>query len=104
MEEVSGADLGWFFRQWVYRAGSPSIEGSWKYDSARKRVEIELAQTQGGGAYRLPLEVAVGAEVRRIEMTEMRQRFEIPAERAPASVTLDPNTWMLVKAALRERR
>ena len=23
MEETSGADLGWFFQQWVYRAGSP---------------------------------------------------------------------------------
>ena len=33
-----------------------------------------------------------------MEMTEARQRFEIPAERAPASVTLDPNTWMLVDA------
>src|SRR5205085_12177857 len=23
MEEVSGTDLGWFFRQWAYRSGSP---------------------------------------------------------------------------------
>jgi aminopeptidase N len=96
MEEVSGEDLRWFFQQWVHRAGSPVIEGSWKYNAAAKRVDLELSQTQGGAAYRLALEVGVGAEIRRIEMTGSRQRFEIPAERAPAAVTLDPNTWMLI--------
>jgi aminopeptidase N len=50
MEEVSGTDLAWFFRQWLYRAGSPVVEGVWKYNGAGKRVELELAQTQAGEA------------------------------------------------------
>ena len=33
MEENSGADLGWFFDQWLNRAGSPVVEGSWRYDA-----------------------------------------------------------------------
>src|ERR1700755_3214407 len=32
MEEAAGADLGWFFEQWMYRAGSPAVEGGWKYN------------------------------------------------------------------------
>ncbi len=65
MEEISGADLGWFFRQWLYRAGSPVVEGGWRYNAAAKMIEIELAQTQPGDAFRLPLEVGVGARMRR---------------------------------------
>ena len=84
-------------------AGSPAIQGWWKYNGATKRVELELEQTQSGEAYRLPLEVAVGAEIRRIDMTEQRQRFEIAAEHAPPSVTLDPNTWTLIKSTLEKR-
>ncbi len=60
MEEVSGADLGWFFQQWLYRAGSPAVEGTWHYNAAAATVAIELMQTQNGEAYRLPLEIAVG--------------------------------------------
>src|SRR5262249_4205247 len=29
MEEASGQDLGWFFDQWLYRPGSPVVEGGW---------------------------------------------------------------------------
>ncbi len=57
MEENSGADLDWFFDQWIYRAGSPVVEGRWSYDAAAKKVILELNQTQPGEAYRLPLQV-----------------------------------------------
>ena len=36
MEETSGADLGWFFQQWLLRAGSPVVSGGWKYNRRRK--------------------------------------------------------------------
>jgi len=105
MEEVSGSDLRWFFRQWLYRAGSPVLEGTWSYNSEARKVEIELAQTEPGEAYRLPLEVAVaesGAapKIASIEMTAKQQRFELDAAKEPASVELDPHTWVLVDARL----
>src|SRR5205085_2885493 len=103
MEEVAGTDLGWFFRQWVYRAGSPVVEGGWKYNGSAKRLEVELAQMQPGDAYRLPLEVAVGGKIERIEMMQKRQRFEIAMEQAPGSVILDPNMWMLMEAKFEKR-
>jgi aminopeptidase N len=106
MEEVSGADLGWFFRQWLYRAGSPVVTGGWTYDAATGKIAVELTQTQPGEAFRLPLEVAVkGAEVRfeKIEMTAKQQTFEIAADREPSSVELDPHTWMLMDAKFAKR-
>jgi aminopeptidase N len=98
MEEDSGADLGWFFKQWLNRPGSPVVEGGWRYNAETKRIEIELAQTQAGDAYRLPLEVGVEARIEKIEMTGKQQRFEIAADKEPGSVVLDPNTWVLMDA------
>jgi aminopeptidase N len=103
MEEVSGADLGWFFRQWMYRAGSPVVEGGWKYNPQTKNVEVDLAQKQDGDAYRLPLEVSVQGKIEKIEMTEKQQRFTIASDKEPSSVELDPNTWILMDAHFEKR-
>jgi aminopeptidase N len=103
MEEASGTDLGWFFEQWLRRAGSPVVQGGWKYNAAAKRVEIELTQTQAGAPYRLPMEVALGKKIEKIAMTQKQQRFEIVADQAPPSVVLDPNTWLLMDTRLVKR-
>ncbi len=102
MEEVSGSDLGWFFQQWMYRAGSPALDGGWKYSSASRKIEIELTQTQAGEAFRLPLDIAFAAagappKIATFQMTGKRQHFETACDREPASVELDPNTWMLAQ-------
>ncbi len=98
LEEISGQDLGWFFDQWLYRAGSPVLEGGWKYDATARKVAIDLSQVQPGAAYRLPIEIGIGPRVSKIDMTQRQQHFEIPCESAPGSVELDPNTWMLMSA------
>ena len=108
MEETAGADLGWFFQQWLQRSGSPVISGGWKYNPDAKKIELDLAQTQPGDAYRLPLEVAVTVDgappaIQRIECTAKSQKFEIPADREPSSVELDPNVWVLMDSKLTRR-
>ncbi len=104
MEEHSGLDLSGFFQQWLARAGSPVIEGGWRYDTAAKQVVIELAQTQPGEAYRLPLEIGLdGTRIEKIELTQKQQRFTLAAEKEPATVTLDPNTWTLMDARFGKR-
>jgi aminopeptidase N len=112
MEETSGAELGWFFAQWLYRPGSPVVEGQWRYNVSSRKIEIELAQTQAGDAYRLPMELGITTpgetrlpQIRfeKIEMTGRRQRFEIAAEKEPVSVDLDPNTWVLMDVTFSKR-
>jgi len=57
----------------------------------------------------LPLEVGIavaglpGARIEKIVMTAKQQRFEVAADREPASVELDPNTWMLMDAKFAKR-
>lgn len=104
MERHGNGDLKWLFDQWLTRAGHPVLTGTWTYDATSKRVVIELAQSDTAPVYRLPMEVGLAGEgnapmrIERIEMTQHRQRFEIPAERAPAAVRLDPGTWVLMES------
>jgi aminopeptidase N len=104
MEQASGMELGWFFDQWLRRAGLPKLKGGWKYDSAAKQIQLELEQTQPGAPFRLPLDVSVAAAggtavVHRIELGAATGRFTIASSGEPESVTLDPNTWLLLESA-----
>ena len=47
--------------------------------------------------------LAIAGQSVRIEMTTRQQSFEIPADQEPASVTLDPNTWMLMDSRFAKR-
>jgi aminopeptidase N len=97
MEQASGRKLGWFFDQWLNRAGSPVVKGSWHWDAAAKTVVVDLEQT---GAYRLPLEIAIGDKVEAVELTQPRHSFTFPAAKEPEAVRLDPGTKLLINANL----
>jgi aminopeptidase N len=109
-EEASAQDLGWFFDQWLHWTTVPALEGTWAWDEANKRIVLQLAQTQKGKAFRLPLEIGLVTDgnavpkIEKIELTQGSQRFEIAADRAPAEVVLDPNTWMLMEPPKFSRR
>jgi aminopeptidase N len=102
MERASGSQLSWFFDQWLTRPGMPSLRGGWRYDAASKQVHIELTQTQAGGAFRFPLEIAIASaskppRIEKLELTAAAGRFTFAADEEPSSVTLDPNTWVLMQ-------
>ncbi len=83
-EETSGQPLGWFFDQWLRRAGSPMIAGSWRYDATAKQIEVTLDQTEAGTPYRLPLDIGItveGAAMRteHVEFTQAHQSWRFAA-------------------------
>jgi aminopeptidase N len=108
MEDASGTDLDWFFRQWLTRAGSPVVEGHWEYDAAAKKVRVTLVQTQPGDPYRIPMEVAITGRdgdvgIERIDLQTKSKTFAIASERRPTAVDLDPNLWVLMDARFKRR-
>ena len=109
MEEVSGQELGWFFRQWLTRSGVPSLRGDWHYDPSAQRIEIALEQTQAGEPFRVPLDVGIrypddaGPRIERIALRDRRGAFSIASDREPNSVALDPNLWVLMEGGLEHR-
>jgi aminopeptidase N len=102
MEQASGRPLSWFFDQWLTRAGIPVVAGGWRYDAAARQVVLELSQTQTGDPFRLPVEVGLTmpdgqTRVEHVELAERNSRLTLPSEAAPVAVTLDPNTWVLMR-------
>ena len=103
MEDASRQDLGWFFDEWLTRPTSPSFDGGWRFDQAKKQIEIEITQTQPGEPYRMPVEIGITTggqaerpmRVERLEMKTRRSVFTIASDNAPSAVTFDPNTWLL---------
>jgi aminopeptidase N len=104
MEQASGTDLSWFFEQWLTRAGIPKLSATWTWDAAGRQVRVEIAQVQPGPAYRLPLEIGLvspdgAVRVHGVELTGATSSVSLPSDGAPASLVLDPNTWLLLEAA-----
>lgn len=99
MEDHSGLKLARFFDQWLKRAGVPQVTGSWSYNAAAKKIFVDLAQTQDGDSYLLPLQFGIdGEKVVEVVMTSKSQHVEIPVESAPKSLVLDPNVNTLMQA------
>jgi len=110
MERHAGRDLTWFFSQWLTRSGVPRLEGTWSYDAAARQIVVDVAQTQTGEPYRLPLDVGIagsGAAPPRVERVELLGRdghFTIRADAEPGEVTIDPNTWLLMEPPVFRKR
>ena len=108
-EQVSSKELGWFFDQWLTRPGVPRLDGTWRYDAGKKAVEVTLTQAQAAEPWRLNVDIGIvsaAGELPRVERIAMTGRqatasFSVDAE--PASVTIDPITWLLMESGTLER-
>ncbi|HEX8289164.1 MAG TPA: M1 family aminopeptidase [Pyrinomonadaceae bacterium] len=46
IEEATGQSMDWFFDQWLYKMGHPVFEVAQNYDSAAKKLTLNVKQTQ----------------------------------------------------------
>ncbi len=100
MEQASGQDLDSFFKQWLYQAGQPKLEGTWSFDRSKKQVVLTLAQTQQTPQFNTPLDIALimadgTKKIETIELERQKNTYTLASNEAPASVELDPETWLL---------
>ncbi len=59
-EEVTGRDLNWFFNQWYFGSGHPSVDIDYVYDDAAGKVNVVVKQTQKTGkTFKLPLAIDI---------------------------------------------
>jgi len=101
--EVSGRDLGPFFRQWVERAGAPRLklaEARWAPGNLALHLEQELPPYQ----LRVPLRLLAfpnQAETRRVELKDAETRLNLPAPALVQAVDLDPDyrLWRRVETS-----
>lgn len=98
MEEASGADLAWFFSQWVYGVGYPKLDVEQSYDTNTQELKVTVAQEQKGDnltpqAFILPvnIEFRSGDVIRKepVRITKRIETFVFKADKMPSSVEID---------------
>ncbi|MGC8582626.1 MAG: M1 family aminopeptidase [Thermoproteus sp.] len=98
LEEASGRDLEWLWRQFFYSAGHPVVKASWNKNNG---VRVVLEQTQPDDSfpvYTLPLEIDVVYEDGRrdrIAANFSEKRLEVPLGERPKYVCIDPEFKLL---------
>jgi aminopeptidase N len=100
---ITGEELDWFFREWVYMAGHPDYRVEASYDVAKKIETVTVAQTQQIDAmtpvFDMPIELAFyggKGERKKIQVRDnlRRQEFEIPLDFEPQWVDFDPDDFI----------
>ena len=73
IEEVSGQNLDWFFRQWVYDPGFPEYNVSWSYNQRKKSIQVDIEQQQDPekiNLFKMPINIGIDDQVHTIWMDE----------------------------------
>jgi hypothetical protein len=102
-EAAAGVNLDWFFQQWVYSSTDrPVYEYGWTVadTGSGKLLYLNIFQSQSGTVYTMPLIVQVGNTKWLLWPDARSENFVIPVAAPPSSVTIDPDNWVLNRAAL----
>lgn len=95
MEEVSGKNLKPFFTQWLYKAGHPRLQVTWKYNTVKKTVDITVIQKQEA-LFQFPLEIQIDDSlIKNINIKDRETRISFPFKKKPATVIPDPQVNLL---------
>ena len=103
IQETTGEELDWFFREWVFMAGHPDYRVEASYDATKKAEKLVVAQTQHVDAttpvFDMPIEIAfygANGERKEIQVRDnlQRQEFDVPVDFAPQWVDFDPNDFI----------
>ncbi len=110
LEEVSGKNLNFFFKQWVYGAGFPEFEVSYEYDDSRKELILNVKQIQehfpARGLFNVPVLVDITAgsqkisEVIRVSKEEENYSFKV--NKKPDLVRFNKYEWILSKKVFKK--
>lgn len=93
-EEVTGRDLNWYFNQWYYDNGHPTVDIDYVYDDAAGKVTVIVKQTQKNGKYfKLPLDVDIYNGASKVRHTIWSKNavdsFSFPYTKRPDLVNVD---------------
>ncbi|MDQ2745952.1 MAG: DUF3458 domain-containing protein [Acidobacteriota bacterium] len=106
MEETSGVNLEWFFKQWVDGGGYPKLNVKQIYDPSSRQLSLTVQQTQSGNkltpeAFVLPMDVeltsANGAKIEHIEIKKREETFTFKVDDAPTSIVFDKDEKIPLK-------
>jgi aminopeptidase N len=105
MEEATHTNVDQFFNQWLYGAGAPKFDLSYRYDEAKHEVALTVKQMQRVegrvGLFHIPTEVEIttasGPKLFPITVSQEKDTaiFTFPADSAPRMVLFDKGDHVL---------
>ncbi len=97
LEKSSGKDLKEFFERWIYKAGHPIYQATWK-QTGKTSLEISLKQMQTDDAFLQPvtIEILTNKGAKRVTMTPTDKVSTIKVKSAkPKRIVVDPDEFIL---------
>jgi aminopeptidase N len=114
MEESTHTNVDQFFSQWLYGAGAPKFDLSYKYDDAKHEVALTVKQMQKVegrvGLFHIPTEVEIttasGPKLFPITVSQDKDTsiFTFPADSAPLMVLFDKGGHVLKSAEFHKEK
>ncbi len=103
VNEVTGRNMDWFFKQFIFRPGHPVLEVLSDWDAETGVIRLTVAQTQsrvhGVPIYRTPVRIGIvtpsGKRVEEVWLTSERDTFVFPSKEEPLLVRFDEGNWLL---------
>ena len=98
-EEVTGQDLNWFWNQWYYGSGQPTLDINYNYSDGRSRVIVDQTQTSGK-IFKLPVAIDVyseGAHKKRYKvwLDNKSDTFYFASDKKPSFINVDADKVLL---------
>jgi len=98
-EEVTGQDLNWFWNQWYYGSGQPTLDINYNYDNGKARVIVDQTQATGK-IFKLPVAIDVyseGAHKKRYQvwLENKSDTFYFASDKKPSFINVDADKVLL---------
>jgi tetratricopeptide (TPR) repeat protein len=98
-EEIAGANLQYFFIEWIESSGAPEFKMDYTVFRTQKNFRIVGKISQDMDTFRMPVEVKVetdgNPEEKQIEVVGTSSEFAVETFGRPRNIILDPNNKVL---------
>jgi len=89
IEESTGQNMDWFFKQWVYESGFPEYDVIWRYNQRNKSVKLTVKQKQNleqTNIFKMPIQIQIDEKLHTVWIEDEELVYEVPAEKRPKMV------------------
>jgi len=105
IEETTGQNMEWFFKQWLYEPGYPEYKVSWTYNSRNATVKLHVQQTQDmktTDLFKMPVQVQVDGQIHSIWIEDQDMIYELPVDKRPKMVVFNAGSRIPCKVTFQK--
>ena len=103
VQEATGYNLYWFFKEWLYKGGHPVFDVSYKYNDADKTLNLSVKQVQKVDditpVYRMPVNILIqtksGKMNEKIVVDSLENNYTFNVSEKPLMVNFDEGSFLL---------